>query len=112
MGSQGGLSLKPRGRFCSFSASILVWWSLIDLPKMITFRRILDLLEGFFITMATDVDFSENDPEVVKPRVIPFDSMYDSPRSVETPASFQKKISLFKYRFDRGDRKIFGVKYP
>ncbi len=53
----------------------------------INFRLILDLLEGFFITMATDVNLSENDPQVVKPLVIPFDLMYHSPRLVKNPAS-------------------------
>ena len=55
--------------------------------SIITFRQILEHLEGFFITMATDVNLSENDPQVVKPRVIFFNSVYHSPRSVKNKAS-------------------------
>ncbi len=82
-----GLPRKPRGGFCSFLASGLVWWSLVDLLKMITFRQISEILEGFSITMATDFIFPENDPQVVKPRAIPLDLVYHSPRSMKNPPS-------------------------
>ncbi len=50
-----GLSLKPSGRFCSFSASKLVWLSRHEIHNFVTIRSISEPWESFFITMATVV---------------------------------------------------------
>ncbi len=44
-------------------------------------------LEGFFITMATHLNISKNDPRVIFLPVLSFPLMYDSPRSL---LSFQE----------------------
>ncbi len=43
-----GLSSKPHGRFCSFSAGELIWLSRCHVQNHITVRSISELLEGFF----------------------------------------------------------------
>ncbi len=54
-----GLSQKPRGRFCLFLAGKLIWLSRHHTQKSIILKSITEILEGFFITKATLLDFSK-----------------------------------------------------
>ena len=53
------LSPKPCGRFRSFSAGELKWVSRCHIQIFIAIGSRSEILEGFFITMATLLDFSE-----------------------------------------------------
>ncbi len=52
-----GLSLKPRGRFRSFSAGKLLWGSRLYHTKFSAISPISEPWENFLISMATDWNF-------------------------------------------------------
>ncbi len=52
-----GLSPKQHGRFCSFLAGQLIWSSRHHIQRITNIRLMPELLEGFFIPMATLSDF-------------------------------------------------------
>ncbi len=53
----GCISQEPLGGFCSYFQGKPMWQSRVDSQKFITLGSILWILEGFFITMATVLDF-------------------------------------------------------
>ena len=53
-----GLSPRTHGRFRSFLAGKLIWLGRRHIQKSNTLRPICEISEGFFITMATDLDLA------------------------------------------------------
>ena len=54
-----GLSQRLHGRFGSFLAGKLIWLGSHHTQKSIILRSIYQILEGFYITMATLLNFSK-----------------------------------------------------